>query len=330
MSHEIKDAIQSSAKAAWMRANRRGLVAGATGVGKTKIAIDAVMDTLEAKPDAEIVIATPTEDLRDRNWPEEFIKWLGDDTWKDIEGQIQLVCYVSLDEVRSNRKIDLLILDEGHHLTINSAQVFKNNIVEAILALSATPPDKKRDEGKWDLLNQWAPVCFIYDINQAADEGAAAEFQIIVIKAPLDSINKNVQSGPKAKPFLTTEMAHYTHLNNVLKRTLAITGANKANAIKFATIRRAQFIYNLRSKTKLAAELLNRLPAHLRIITFCGSIAQSRELFGKDVYNSKDKHPNMLDKFKDDLTMKRIGVVNAVDKPLSTLNLSNCWKLLRA
>jgi superfamily II DNA or RNA helicase len=208
----------------------------------------------------------------------------------------------------------LLVWDEIHKITPLSAQALTNNYVRWILGLTATVPDPKRDPEKVAIINTYCPVVFVYTLDQGVADGVVADYHLFVIMDSLDNITANIQGGTKAKPFMTTEAKQYNYLDNVAKRTMAMApGPKKADATKFAILRRMRFIYNLPSKTKLAATLLSKLPDTLRIITFCGSIKQSQELFGENVYNSENKKPNMLDAFKK-MLINRIGVVDAVNE----------------
>lgn len=311
----MKDAIQEAAFHEWMKAGR-GTVAGCTGMGKSRIAVMAIKWRLDMQPVAskKILLVVPTEALRDENWPAEIALWA--DSPKQlayIMENLEIICYASVPKYQG-KQYDLVIFDEVHHLTDRSGMIFTNNLMNYVLGLSATPPHAKNDPFKHALIRQFCPVVFIYSLDQGVEDGVIADYEIIVIIEPLDNINKVIPGGTKAKPFLTTEYAQYNHLSAIVKRAQSMPqGPHKENALKFSMLKRTRFVYDLPSKTALAKVLLSKLPAEARILTFCGGIEQSRELFGQDVYNSKDKKLDKLQHFKD-LKIKRLGVVNAVDE----------------
>jgi superfamily II DNA or RNA helicase len=314
--NEVKSGIQDAAFVQWDK-EQRGTVAGATGMGKSRIAVMAMtrvrMEKYPIQP--RILIMVPTEELRDKNWPEEIRRWCKDDEEFEqaMEG-VRLVCYASAPTVQEGAW-DLVVLDEIHHMTERVEQLFYNNLMHRVLGLSATPPDAKRDPIKYSLINQYAPVIFQYTLEQGVEDGVVADFEIVVVMEGLDNIKKNIKGGTAKAPFMTTEAKQYEFLDRVVKRSMAMPdGPRKSDAIKFSQLRRTRFIYDLPSKTALAKALLEKLPPDDRIITFCGGIEQSRELFGEEVYNSKDKKLNKLEEFKKNLDMKRLGVVNAVDE----------------
>ncbi|MFZ8477491.1 hypothetical protein ACO1MN_14630, partial [Staphylococcus aureus] len=55
----------------------------------------------------------------------------------------------------------------------------------------------------------------------------------------------------------------------------------------FATMARNRFIYNLPSKTALAAKAIQAIQNNKRTLVFCGSIEQCNSLLGDKVYHSK-------------------------------------------
>jgi superfamily II DNA or RNA helicase len=315
--NEIKDGIQDAAFVQWRKNLCRGTIAGATGMGKSRIAVMA-MEYIRKSVEPlspRILILVPTEELRDKNWPEEIRKWCKTDAeYEKVMLNVRMECYASAHTVQGEQW-DLVVLDEIHHMTDRVETLFHYNQIIAVLGLTATPPNQKRDLVKYTLISQYAPVVFKYTLDQGVDDGVVADFEIIVINEGLDNIKKNITGGTAKAPFLTTEAKQYEYLNNVCKRAMAMPQSpQKDNAVKFSILKRSRFIYNLPSKTALARELLKRLPEDQRIITFCGGIEQSRELFGENVYNSKDKKLNKLEEFKKNLDMKRLGVVNAVDE----------------
>lgn len=273
-----------------------------------------------------ILLAVPTETLRDTGWLDEVKLWYGDEGIQMWHACVKAVCYISMHKQQGGY-YDLVILDEAHHLTTLSASFFKANVVMATLGLTATYPDQK-EVFKYALLNELAPVCFTYPLEQGVEDGLVSDFEITVIQSELDDVYKIIQAGTKAKPYMTTEKKHYEYLSNSLKRKFAEQGAGIGNpaavakAIQFMTLRRARFIYDLPSKTKLAkAVILAEITPHanLRSLIFCGSIKQCEELCGTHVYHSKTKD-NELKRFLSE-EIRTLGCVNALNEGINIPNL---------
>lgn len=113
-----QDLIQQAAHKAWKDGGEWGLLAMATGTGKSKIAVEEIKTTCQpyikhillghkdpGRP--RVFLVVPTKKLRDNNWEDEFKKWGG-----EIEySYLNRYCYASINKVR-NQIIDLVILDK--------------------------------------------------------------------------------------------------------------------------------------------------------------------------------------------------------------------------
>lgn len=309
MSTVTKDSVQAAARAALKAANYWGLVAAATGVGKSKIGVDEAAEVVAQDPTATVILTVPTQKLRDTNWLEEFQKWNQEEVYNQ---NISRYCYASIHKLK-DEVIDLLILDEGHNLTELSAQVFSNNKVKRLLVLTATEPDKKgnsTDVFKVELFRKLKiPTVFEYSLDEAVRDGLVAPYEIRVVECNLDSTNKYIKAGSKAKPFYQTERQSYDYLTKII-RGMQFSGNSAA---KWKQLARMRLIYNLKSKTEIARRIINRwIKPEERYIIFCGSIEQANSLCGEAVYHSKT-NDKALEAFKR-LELNKIGVVEALNE----------------
>jgi hypothetical protein len=78
--------VQAEGVQSWVDYGYRSCLEWATGVGKSKAAIDC-MKLYEKENTLPILLLTPTEKMRDEDWPEEFKKW------DYIPRSIKIVCY---------------------------------------------------------------------------------------------------------------------------------------------------------------------------------------------------------------------------------------------
>lgn len=262
--NQKKAALQHDTKLKWYGANCRGTLALATGAGKSKIAIDVVVENSKWE---NIYLVVPTEKLRDENWHEEFKKWHHP---KDYH-RLKRVCYASLTKIK-DEEIDLIICDEFHNVTELNSSFFTNNKVKRVLGLTATPPE---DQVKQDLFKKIAPVIYTYKLDEGVRDGIIAPFEITIVECRLDTINKYIQAGTKDKPFMTTEDKHYQYLS---KQVLLMQYAGKKEVAKYKIIDRMRFIYNLQSKTEVAKKIIVNQLKDKRSLIFCGSIQQANEL----------------------------------------------------
>lgn len=304
-----RNEIQKQGWYHWDNRNCRGLLAMATGVGKSKIAVDEAKRQYSIRKNAfKALLVVPTEKLRDNNWKDEFEKWKGKTVWNKVER----ICYASLAKIKGNH-YDFIILDEAHYITLNNSVFFDNNRYDTIMALTATPPS---DPVKQALLDRIAPTIFRYTLAQAVKDGLAAPFKIVVIQHALDIKTKNIKSGSKAKPFMQTEVEKYAYLTKRVGQLMAGDGPVKAKTL--AALTRMHFIYNLPSKLRIAKRLIAH---HMkgRYLVFCSNIAQAETLCAPDTFHSK-RDSVAFDKFLAE-KIDSLGVVKAVNEGLNIPNL---------
>jgi superfamily II DNA or RNA helicase len=239
--HKKKSEIQSEAINIWS-VKKKGCLAIATGVGKTKIGVDISIDY------DKILIIVPTEKLRDERWPEEYSKWKKKTFFNS---HVEKYCYASLLNIKDLNQYDLIIFDEAHNITINNHVNLKKYKGD-ILALTATPP---RDEEKQEIFKKYFPVCFEYGVDEAVGDKVVAPYKINIVQYYLDSSTKNIEAGNKTKRFMTTELANYNYMNNVINK---IRYSGKPVS-KFFYLNRMRFLYNLPSKTRIAKKILNNI-----------------------------------------------------------------------
>lgn len=276
----------------------------------------AAMDVIKNNPNANIYLIVPTERLRDVGWEDEFDKW----EQKEIYDGVYRYCYVSCNKVK-NQEIDLVILDEAHNITELRFEFFKNNNVKRVIALTATIP---RDEEKRKMLNEVAPVCFEYPLEQGVKDGVVSPYKITVIQTSLDSNDRYVEAGNKKKRFFQTEEGYYKWLTKVIARMLYSKDKKQKEAAKFQILRRTRFIYNLKSKLKAAEILLEHIiPDYHRTLIFCGSIAQALELCDYRYYSkpNEKKNPKAYKAYKGEESLELF--VNEKINRLSCVNRLN-------
>lgn len=283
VSHAIRSRVQAEAGLALAENNTWGCIYIATGVGKSKIAINAIanLDDSYQTPD-KCLIVVPTEKLRDENWMEEFIKW---DMLTHWEHTVQRCCYASLNKYK-NEHFDLVILDEGHNITENNSEFFRNNTVHGCILLTATKP---RDPIKLQILKDLKlnPV-YELSLDESVKLGLVSPYDITIVTMQLDTRDKYIPAGSKAKPFMNTEKGQYGYLS---KRLSAMPNQK-------GFINRMRFIYNLKSKTQAAKWLLeNAIPKDLKTLIFSGSKNQADSLCEHRFY-SKPSPPKKLDENK--------------------------------
>ena len=265
-----KDKIQNEALNSWRREEYNSILAMCTGSGKSRCGVLAAKKIANDNPKARILIIVPTETLRDKGWAEEFEKWECKELY-DIN--IERSCYVSINKIKK-KKYDLVIMDECHRITVANHEFFKQNKVEKILGLTATPPE---DDEKKDLLKSLRlKISYNYSLDQGVKDGVVAPFDIHVVEMRLsDKKDFKVTTKANKNGYITSERSRYDALTNVINKIMY----SGKNVPMYMFLNRMRFLYDLPSKTKLAKELIkSKFDKDERFLIFCGSIKQAEEL----------------------------------------------------
>lgn len=315
MEKRTKDDVQKAARAAWDANRCWGLLDIATGVGKSKIAVDASFDIVQEIPIdvktgdvSKIYLVVPTRKLRDKNWPKEFDKWDKLDVW---ENNVTRICYASAHKIKGAR-IELLILDEGHNLTERAAYIILNNDVRRIMVLTATAPKAKGSEADKlkDRIFKYFKIrqLYYYSLDEALRDGLISNFELRIVECTLDNKTKYIKGGNKKKGyFYQTEYAAYHSMSKFMN---AMFAQGKGD---FAAIMRSKLVKSFKSKQEVARIILQKhIKPGERCIIFCGSIEQAEELLKGDTYHSK-RDDTALELFMN-LEIDRLGVVDALNE----------------
>lgn len=331
MIDQLKDEVQQEAHRIWLGSGARGTIAAGTGFGKSRIAVLEVArldaEGLLTDPD-DVLLVTPTEKLRDENWPAEFERW----GYRHLFDQyVKAICFASMKKEDGEKKrYKLGIFDEIHRLTELSATAFKetdenflvdfiaDNLLDATLGLTATIPDKERDPEKYVIIGKIAPVIFNYTLDQGVADGMIRDYEIRVIYCALGT-EKNIEAGSAKKKFMTSEEKNYEYMEKEIRkfRALSNSPATRAMAEKMIQIKqmaRNRFLGTAASKTKVAKRCLQLLAEEKgkRLLVFCGGIDQCEELMSPNTYHSK-RNSDAYDAFCQ-LESDWLGVVDAVNE----------------
>lgn len=211
--YELRD-YQRDAIKAWQAQSYKGILAMATGTGKTLTAIDAVKRVREKIPGAAVVITVPYQNLAVQ-WMdalrEQGIEVIGvfDSyaSWHDkvknlfMAGQysdaVQIPCLVcvnaSFKEERfqellplletARQRNHLLVVDECHHF--NAPEHLKKlpDLFTLRLGLSATPYDQFDDH---HLEHYFGPIAYEFPLGRAIEEGFLTRYRYHLFLCELD------------------------------------------------------------------------------------------------------------------------------------------------
>ena len=311
----VKDRVQNEARTELIKNDGTGLIAIATGGGKSKIVIDYVKQLVEISADTKIMLVVPTVALRDTDWQDEFTKWGAGDIW---ENNVRKECYAYIEKIE-NQYYDQVILDELQHITPNNYKFFEQNEYKGVVGLSATPPKEKEKRELLDMLGM--TTVYHVSLDDAVEIGLVSPYKLTLIEMDLNRTHSYVEAGGKKRKWMTTENRHYDYLTSSIKRALAMR--TPAFKMKFRYLNRMRFIYNLKSKEIIAKHVLEKIISEdERTLIFTGSIASAEALCEKR-YHSKMSGRD-LTAFRNK-EINRLSCVNALNEGVNIKNVDNAF-----
>ncbi len=276
------------------RKHKHILLEWATGVGKSKAAIDIVLENDEMM---WLLVCKETNHID--NWKKEFIKHGQEELW---EQNIVPTCYASLHKYQHQRY--KIILDEVHASSDLRTEYLKTMDLPQILSLSATVPDEVKKR-----LKEIEPF-YEYKITttEAIEWGILPEPEINIVNIELNKEQKDYYDELCRKVSVWSDR-YNEKLEEWMKLKMLRAGLDRKN-----------FLASI--KTEKAKELIEQLKDK-RFICFSNNIAQSKELGAKEnIVNSKvskEERQEIIDKFNSE----QINELHAVNMLRESMNLNN-------
>ena len=172
----------NSAAIELLKTNNNIAIQAATGVGKSKMAIDLCYEIASKQIEPIRVLLVVAEIAHISNWNAEFVKW----NWSF--GTCTIICYASLKKYR-NTDWDVIIFDEAHHLNSElRLDVFDTLSAKYRIFLSAT----LKDTLLYRLEESCGPIANLkMGLQDAFNADILPEPKIILIPLELDNTKYN-------------------------------------------------------------------------------------------------------------------------------------------
>jgi hypothetical protein len=290
----IRDKRQAEFAKVWLK-EKHGILNLCPRFGKIRTSILA----LEKLKPKSILIAYPDNKIKE-SWEADFRASGFDDSIVTYTTHLSLKKY-------SNLSFDVVIIDEVHLLSQAQIEVckelFDNN--KQILGLTGTlASDTERTlEEELDL-----HVVAHYPIEKAIEEGVIVDYEIHVIRVPLDNLVYNDYKGK-----LKTEKKHYDGISWVINKL-----QNSGSDTMFMRLARMRVIQSSLAKTNATKALLAKYKND-RVLVFCGTTAVADSL-GIPSYHNKSKEKEIFEDFAEGegnhLAVVKIGNTGVTYKPL--------------
>lgn len=291
----IRDKRQKEFADVWLKHGKFGILNLCPRFGKIRTSIIALE---KIKPES-ILIAYPDNKIKE-SWQADFHDSGFDDSIVTYTTHLSLKKY-------AEQSFDVVIIDEIHLLSEAQIEVCKNlfDVNGQILGLTGTLSSgtERTLEEELDL-----HVVATYPIEKAIEEGVIVDYEIHVIRVPLDNTIYNDYKGK-----MKTEKKHYDGLSWVINK-LQNSGADTM----FMRLARMRLIQSSAAKTNATKALL-AANKNERVLVFCGTTAVADNL-GIPSYHNKSKEKSIFEDFAEGegnhLAVVKIGNTGVTYKPL--------------
>ena len=286
---------QIDASNKWKENGFQGIVAAVTGSGKTIMAIKAISNYVEEFSDTVVSVIVPTKVLM-YQWAETLAEVLGineeiiglrGDGFKDdfksgkrvivsiIDSVRQKVLEKDIEKLSPSRR-HLIIADECHRYGGASNRTVFDTRFDAIIGLSATPPEKD-GEGEEEnstsqvVINSIGDVFYNLRYKEALAQKLISHFEVQYVSIPLDplqDIQYDAHSKRIGKTIKNIRMKYGHFMDRYSNRSLD----EQLNALKqrIPEIDSDKDVSNYRRETQLRRDLVwsseNRKKAYLKIL----------------------------------------------------------------
>jgi len=280
----------------WIRHGKFGILNLCPRFGKIYTSIN-ILEELKPK---KILIAYPDNKIKD-SWKSDFEDRGYDDSNITYTTHLSIKKYI-------DENYDLVIIDEIHLLSEAQIEVCKDLFInnKYILGLTGT-------------LSSWTEktlfqelgmnVIAHYPIEKAIEEGVIVDYEIHVIKTPLDN---SIPQNYKGK--LKTEKRQFDSLSWIIKKL-----QNNGTDTMFMRIARMRIIQSSLAKVRITKILLNKHKDE-RVLVFCGTTKVADSL-GIPSYHTKSKEKQLFEDFAtgkgNHLAVVKIGNTGITYKPLN-------------
>lgn len=283
-------AWQAEALAAWRAAGRRGIVEAVTGTGKTRVGVAAIIEALEARQHAVVIV--PGKELQGQ-WYRELsqqlpkattIGLLGDGHYDSPRYKQVLVAIVH-SASKNNLSIPsgaLVVADETHRYATPQFINALDKRYERRLGLTATLERSDREEKR--LLDYFGPVCYRIGYPLALADGVVSPFSVATIGVDMEtdeaikyeSLSRTISDllGVLVNDYGIPSTPFHRFMNEVkdLAEGSWRPGQKEARAFRSALFERKDLLANSAAKVVTVAHLAPAMRVANRVLVFTEGI----------------------------------------------------------
>lgn len=292
----LRDKRQQEFANAWINAGKFGILNLCPRFGKIYTTIN-ILEKLKPK---SILIAYPDNKIK-ASWQTDF------ETRGYDDSNVTYTTHLSLHKYTDN-KYDMVVIDEIHLLSDNQLFATKDLLEHNDVVLGLTGTLSSWTE---KTLCEHLDLCVVatYTIDQAIQEGVIVDYEITVVKVPLDNKRKQNYKGK-----VRTEKAQFDAYGWVINSLEA-----QGKSTMFLRLARMRIIQNSVAKMEKTRELLRRHKEE-RVLVFCG-VTKIADQLGIPSYHSKKTEKEIFENFASGegkhMAVVKIGNTGVTYKPLN-------------
>ena len=292
----LRDQRQAEFADSWVKSGKFGILNLCPRFGKIRTTIN-IMNKINPK---HVLIAYPDNKIKE-SWQKDFQECNYTNSF------ITYTTHLSLHKYQ-DETFDMVVIDEIHLLS--EAQIEATKVVisnnDVVLGLTGTL-SRRTEETLAEELDMI--VIAHYPIETAIKEGVIVDYEITVIKVPLDNLTINDYKGKKK-----TEKKQFDDYGWVIN-SLERSGGNTM----FLRLARMRIIQSSLAKTNVTKALLAKYKDE-RILVFCG-VTKIADSLGIPAYHSKSGEKQMFEDFAsgkgNHMAVVKIGNTGVTYKPLN-------------
>ena len=292
----IRDKRQLQFARVWLENGKHGILNLCPRFGKIRTTINILKELDNPK----ILIAYPDNKIKD-SWKSDF------EELNYSDDNVTYSTHLSLKKLVDN-EYDIIIIDEIHLLSEAQIEVCKDLFSNNACILGLTGTLSKDTEVN---LNKELDLFVLaeYPIKQAIEEGVIVDYEITVIRVPLDSVTMQDFKGKER-----TERKQFDNITWVINK-MDREGSNSM----FMRLARMRVIQSSLAKCNVTKALLAKYKDE-RILVFCG-VTKVADSLGIPSYHSKSSEKQLFADFAEGrgnhMAVVKIGNTGVTYKPLN-------------
>ena len=292
----LRDQRQAEFADAFIRHGKFGILNLCPRFGKIRTSIN-IFNKLKPK---SILIAYPDKKI-EQGWKDDFEELGFDDSIVTYTTHLSLKKY-------KDESFDIVVIDEIHLLSEAQIEASKDLIDNNDVVLGLTGTLSKWTENVMNRdLNLY--VVAEYPIEKAIEEGVIVDYEITVIRVPLD--DKTIQTYKTKKRTEKKQFGALTFMIDKFQR--------EGRDTMFLRLGRMRIVQNSLAKLNKTKELLNKFQDE-RILVFCG-VTKIADALGIPSYHNKSSEKELFQKFAEGegnhLAVVKLGNTGVTYKPLN-------------